>query len=66
MNEFNKKLRLFIAEFNIKKQDFAQEIGVTPESISGWLHHNRPVNKRNAVKINEFTNGIITMEDMGY
>lgn len=66
MLEFGRKLRLFLADNDIRKKDFAVEIGVTAETVSHWLHNNKKPNRLHAMQIDGYTRGIINMEDMGY
>jgi len=66
MLNFSRKLRVYLAENNIKKKDFAIEIGVSPETISNWLHDKVKINRLHAIGVDTVTEGQITMSDMGY
>lgn len=64
--EFSRKLRVFLAENNIRKKDFAVELEVTAETISNWINKNTRPNRLHAIMIDNYTRGLISMEDMGY
>lgn len=66
MLEFSRKLRVYLAENNIKKKDFAVEIGVSPETISNWLHQGMRPSFDHALKIDSATKGVVAVNDMGY
>jgi len=66
MLEFGRKLRIFLAENNIKKKVFAVELGVSAETVSNWLSGKVKPNRLNAMYIDSYTRGLITMKDMGY
>lgn len=64
--ELGRKLRIFIAENNIMKKDFAVAIGVSEVTVSNWLHHGKKPNRKNALAIVEYTKGVITLKDMNH
>lgn len=66
MLNFSRNLRIFLAENNIKKKDFANDIDVSTNTISNWLHGNIQPNRHHAMAIDDYTNGVISMEIMGY
>lgn len=65
--KFGRKLAVFLAKKNIKKQDFAEKIGKHPVEVSYYINGIRKKPRKiTAHLINSFTDNYITMKDMGY
>lgn len=66
MLEFGKKLRVALAEKNIRKRVFAKAVKVTPQTVSYWLNEGKQPQYNNALIIEKYFKGAITLEDMGH
>lgn len=67
MLKFGRKLKIYLAERNIKYRQFALAIDVHPTTIGNtWIRKGIQPKEYNARRINCYTEDTITMEDMGY
>lgn len=57
------KLADYLASNNIKRTEFAEKIGVSPQTITGWCDHAFWPGRDNATKIFEETGGAVTPTD---
>lgn len=63
---FASKLRKYIEDSNIRDSSFAKIIGVSPVMVNKYIYRGSMPKYWTAVKIKEATDGVITLEDMGY
>lgn len=57
------KLADYLSKHEIKRTDFAERIGVSPQTITGWCDHAFWPSRGNAMRIFEETSGAVTPTD---
>ncbi len=66
MLELGRKLRIYLAEKNKRKKDFAIEVQASCQTVSNWLHNDMKPHFKHAIAIVDCTEGCITLEDCGH
>ncbi len=67
MLNYGRKLQIYLFENRIKQKNFAIEIDVHPTTVSdSWIKRNLQPKLENAYKIHDYTDGVISLEEMGY
>jgi hypothetical protein len=61
---FEMQLSAWLDQNKIKRNDFAARIGVSPQAITGWCKGTFWIDKDNAQKIFDETNGEVTPTDL--
>lgn len=57
------KLAAWLERHKIKRVDFAERIGVSPQAITGWCDGTFWISRENALRIREETGGAVTPND---
>ena len=67
MLEYGRKIRILLAQLGKSQKSLADFAGVTPTTVSdSWIKKSLQPQERNAQKIEQYFDGGINMEDMGY
>jgi DNA-binding transcriptional regulator YdaS (Cro superfamily) len=57
------KLRDYLRIMNIKQNIFAERVGMAPATISNYIKGKRKPSAKNALVIERYTSGKVTVED---
>lgn len=66
MKSFSEKLGFYLYLNKIPKKLLAEYVGVDPQTVSNWLHHNIRPHRKYAELIVKFSKDYITLKDCGY
>lgn len=58
------KLRDYLHKKRIRQIDFAKEVGIGQTQLSKWINGARVPSRKNALKIEELTNGKVSADEM--
>jgi transcriptional regulator with XRE-family HTH domain len=64
---YGRKLKKYLQDRDIRQKDFAVEMNVSPVTVNNtWIRKSKKPKLFNAYRIHDYTNGIISLGDMGY
>ena len=58
------KLRDYLYKKRIRQIDFAKEVGISQTQLNKWINGSRIPSRKNAMKIEELTEGKVTAHEM--